>query len=56
MAKQDKTSKDVLATAILSMSYGELIAAAEVMCNMKRARLETREDFAELLHAWAQAQ
>lgn len=55
MAK-DKTSKKELADTILSMSYGELIAVSEVICKMKRARLETREDFAELLHEWASGQ
>jgi len=54
--KQTASSKDELATTILNMSYGELISVSEVLCNMKRARLETREDFAELLHQWAEGQ
>ena len=54
--KQTASSKGELAATILSMSYGELISVSEVLCNMKRARLETREDFAELLHQWAEGQ
>ena len=38
------------------MTYSELSGVSEVLCNMKRARLETKEDFAELLHTWARAQ
>jgi hypothetical protein len=56
MAKDKTTSKEELAAIIKSMSYGELISVAEVICKMKRARLETREDFAELLHEWAEGQ
>ena len=54
MAKDNETSVEQLAKIILGMTYGELIAVSEVICKMKRARLETREDFAELLHDWAQ--
>jgi hypothetical protein len=50
------TSKEQLASIIRAMTYGELISVAEVICKMKRARLETREDFAELLHDWAEGQ
>lgn len=59
MAKNEKLTnagKEQLAAIIKSLPYGDLISISEVMCNMKRARLETREDFAELLHTWAEAQ
>jgi hypothetical protein len=45
-----------LANTIKQMTYGELIAVAEAMCKMKTDQLETREDFAELLHKWADGQ
>jgi hypothetical protein len=57
MAKvEPKMTKNAMAAAILAMPYGELIKVAEQLADIKLSRLETREDFAKLLHDWADGQ
>lgn len=54
-----KTRAD-LATVILSMNYGELFKVAEELSEMKdedvRPKIETPQEFAEMLFDWAQAE
>jgi hypothetical protein len=56
MAKGDKTAHDILCAAITAMSYGELLKLGDQLADIKLSRLETREDFAKLLHTWAESQ
>ena len=51
-----KTTRKELATAILNMTYTELLAFTGALATMKPTRLVTREEFAALLHEWAETQ
>jgi hypothetical protein len=54
-----KTRTD-LVEVILSMNYGELLAVAEELAKMKddevRPKIETPQEYAELLFDWAEAE
>jgi len=59
-APRPTTAKD-LAAAIMGMNYGDLKSVARDLaaaCEDKEARpkMETTEDFADLLYYWAEAQ
>jgi hypothetical protein len=59
MAKIDTTAKmtkNELAQTILDMSYGELLKVGDQLASIKHQRLDVAEDFAKLLHNWADAQ
>jgi hypothetical protein len=53
-------NKDDLARTITTMSYGELKSVAAALVAMidkeVRPKLETAEEFADLLYDWAEAQ
>lgn len=52
-------AKGKLAQAILSLTYGELMEIAGELAQMKdpevRPKIETAEEYAALLHDWADA-
>lgn len=54
-----KTAKD-LADCIMGMNYGELRAVADDFSRMidkdVRPKIETQDEFADLLYDWAEAQ
>ena len=57
MAKRDKNDNhNVMATAIKEMSYGDLLKIGEQLIGVRQQRPETAEEFAKLLHRWAEAQ
>jgi len=49
-------TKQLLAQAILNMSYGELLKIGDQLASIKHQRLEAPADFAKLLHDWASSQ
>jgi hypothetical protein len=53
-----KATKKDLSSALLSMTYTELVAVAAGLSELVRKRnaVESKEDFAAVLHDWAQAQ
>ncbi len=51
------TTRKDLADAIVSMTYGELVAIGDAMLDAKRSRrLDTAEEFASVLYDWADKQ
>jgi hypothetical protein len=54
-----KTRAD-LAGVIMTMNYGELFAVAEALAGMKdegvRPKIETPQEYAELLFDWAESE
>jgi len=55
-----QTTKGEFAKAILGMTYGGLMEVAAELSEMKekdvRPKIETPEEYASLLHDWADAQ
>lgn len=45
-----------MAMAILNMSYGQLLKIGEQLISIRQQRPETAEEFAKLLHNWANGQ
>lgn len=53
----DRTiDREVIAGAVLNMSYGHLLQLGEQLVNVRQQRPETAEEFAKLLHTWASSQ